>query len=124
MKVIASALLLAVVALAEMPAYSGMMEDNMTAMLTGGDKHLVSGRGTIQKDARGNIVHAKAGFSVGNPTDGSGHVVLEWDSTPGLGNSTRIQFLGTSEFLIPAGMDSHQSNSTFGAGPGFRLVCL
>lgn len=121
MKGVASALLFTAVALAEMPAYSGI-EGEMMAMLNGGDRHPVPRGGRIANYARGGILHALTGFPVDKLTDRSVPGVFDSNSTQGIVNSTRTQFSGTSEFLIPPGMDLHQSHSTFGAASGFRLL--
>ncbi len=122
MKVVASALLFTVIALAGTSAYIGMMEGNMTATVPRGDRRPVSERGTIGNDMRGDIVHALTGFSVYKLTDRLVHGALDRDSTNGVVSSSVVQFSGTREFLIPGGMDLHQSNSAFGAASGFRLL--
>lgn len=120
MKVVTSALLFGVVALAVMPAYTGI-EGEMVARLNGGDRHPVSGRDTIANDARRSIGHALTRFSLDNFSDRSVPGAFDSNSTQEIVKSTLTQFSGAREFLIPAGMDLHQSNSAFGAASGFRL---
>ncbi len=121
MKGVASALLFTVVALAEMQAYSAIAGE-MMVMLNGGDRHPVSERGTIGNDTRGDNVHARTRFSVDNPSDPSVPGAFHSNSTQGILQSPRARFSGTSEFLLPAGMDVRQSTSAFGAASGVRLL--
>lgn len=124
MKVIASALLFTVIALAGAPAYSGIDVGSHSARtVDASDKLSASGKVLSPNDARNDLALAFADFKIGKFHVGRVCLDKDRNSTKETGIGTVMQFVGTTALPIPAGMDPHQHNSTLRAASGVRTVC-
>lgn len=103
----------AVALLSLVPAYStgAMMEGTRMGMLSGFEGHHASGKVSIAKNEKGDLVLTLTGIKIDKVPDGRVYLAKEGDYTKGIEIGLLKKFTGTVEFPIPAGTNLDEYDS-------------
>ncbi|MCI0525974.1 MAG: DM13 domain-containing protein [Nitrospira sp.] len=89
----------------------GMMEEMITAKLTGAGDHHAAGMVAITKDKKGNQILMITDAKIDKVPDGRVYLAKDGDYTKGVELGKLTQFSGKVEFPIPGSVDFHEYNS-------------